>query len=198
METTVTDVQQIRSALSRFEPRALARRDSLAVAAVAAIVRDTSYGAELLMIQRAERSGDPWSGHMGLPGGRAEPGDDGSLSTAIRETHEEVGIDLLEEATLIGRLSDVPAVADGRPVALKIVPYVFQLESSPEIELSHEVTEVVWVPMAFLAERANRSSMWWQRTQERVLLPCYRYEGYLIWGLTLVMLDELLGVVSGS
>lgn len=198
METTVTDVQQIRSALNQFEPRALARRDGLAVAAVAAILRDTSHGAELLMIQRAERSGDPWSGHMGLPGGRAEPGDDDSLSTAIRETHEEVGINLRREASLIGRLSDVPAVADGRPVALKIVPYVFQLEGSPEIELSHEVTEVVWVPMDYLAERANRSSMWWQRTRERVLLPCYRYEGYLIWGLTLVMLDELLGVVSDS
>lgn len=198
METTVTDVQQIRSALNQFEPRALARRDNLAVAAVAAIVRDRPHGAELLMIQRAERTGDPWSGHMGLPGGRAEPGDDDSLSTAIRETHEEVGIDLRREASVIGRLSDVPAVADGRPVALKIVPYVFQLEGSPEIELSHEVTEVVWVPMTFLAERANRSSMWWQRTQERVLLPCYRYEGYLIWGLTLVMLDELLGVVGDS
>ena len=193
----MTHVEQLRSALTQFEPRALVRQDGLSVAAVAAIVRDGREGADLLMIQRAERHGDPWSGHMGLPGGRAEPCDDGSLATAIRETHEEVGIELREDATLLGRLSDVPAVADGRPVALRIVPYVFQLTSSPQLELSHEVEEIVWVPLEFLADRSNRSSMWWQRSHERVLLPCYRFEGHLIWGLTLLMLDELLGILEG-
>src|SRR5688572_27389789 len=60
----------------------------------------------ILLIRRAERAGDPWSGHMALPGGRREPGDLDLLATAIRETSEEVGIRLGSEQ-LVGTLEDV-------------------------------------------------------------------------------------------
>src|SRR5262245_42493121 len=77
-------------------------------AAVAAIFRDRPSGAELFFILRAERSGDPWSGHVAFPGGRRDPRDKTLLETAIRETREEVGIELALDH-LIGRLPDVPA-----------------------------------------------------------------------------------------
>ena len=48
----------------------------------------------ILIIKRAERLGDPWSGQMGLPGGRASVTDSDLMATAIRETQEEVGIEL--------------------------------------------------------------------------------------------------------
>ncbi len=64
-------------------------------AAVALVLRDAGPGGiELLFIRRAEHEKDPWSGHMGFPGGRAEPGDAGLEGTAVRETLEETGLDL--------------------------------------------------------------------------------------------------------
>ena len=53
---------------AEFEPRA-------GRAAVAIMVREGSDATEMLMIRRATREGDPWSGHMGFPGGRRDPED---------------------------------------------------------------------------------------------------------------------------
>jgi len=49
---------------------------------------------EVLFIKRATREGDKWNGHVALPGGRRDPEDEDDLATAVRETIEEVGIDL--------------------------------------------------------------------------------------------------------
>lgn len=60
---------------------------------------------EVLFIKRASRKGDRWTGHVALPGGGRDPEDADDHATAIRETSEEVGIDLNEEDTIaVGNL----------------------------------------------------------------------------------------------
>lgn len=49
---------------------------------------------EVLFIKRATRKGDRWTGHIALPGGKRDPEDEDDLSTAIRETSEEIGLDM--------------------------------------------------------------------------------------------------------
>lgn len=63
---------------------------------------------EILYIKRASRSSDRWSAQVAFPGGRQEPDDENSLYTAMRETWEEVGIDLAEKKDFleVGRLDD--------------------------------------------------------------------------------------------
>ena len=90
-------------------------------AAVALILRDGAAGIELLFIRRAEHPMDPWSGQMAFPGGRAEPGDRDLEATAIRETLEEIGLDL-GEAERLGALDEVRAMARMRPMNLTIQP----------------------------------------------------------------------------
>ena len=66
-----------------------------------------SGAPEILYIKRASRASDRWSAHIAFPGGRQDPDDENSHFTALRETYEEVGIDLAEKDYIpIGRLDD--------------------------------------------------------------------------------------------
>ena len=62
---------------------------------------------EILFIKRASRSGDRWTGHIAFPGGRQDPNDTNDAATSVRETEEEVGLDLQNTQCLhIGNLPD--------------------------------------------------------------------------------------------
>ena len=103
---------------------------------------------DILLIQRAERSGDPWSGHMALPGGRHSAADATLLETAMREAAEEIGIHL-DPGQLVGTLDDV---APRTPVLPPIVvrPHVFALEPDVKFALSDEVAAAFWAPLGEL------------------------------------------------
>ena len=132
---------------------------------------------------------------MAFPGGRKDRGDRNTLATAKRETLEEVALDADRHARLIGRLSDIPTHPPLRGGAMIITPYVFQLRSLPPLVPNHEVADVVWVPLPFLADRANREKMRVAPNGVPLELPCYLYGEHRIWGLSLMMLDELLDVL---
>jgi len=196
--TPMPTVDHLAELMRSHAPRVLARSDELKVAAVAAIVRPSADGVKLLFIHRAEHPRDPWSGHMAFPGGRVETRDADPLAAAVRETREEVALDLEDGATLLGRLSDVAAVGRGRPLSLVVEPYVFAVPDRPELDLNHEVADVVWVPLGFLLDRSNRSTLPWKHGEVTVTLPCYRYGRHVIWGLTFGMVDELVTVIEGG
>jgi 8-oxo-dGTP pyrophosphatase MutT (NUDIX family) len=191
----VLTVESFRAALGDFQPRLLPEVEGQTRAAVAAVLRPGEAGAEFLFIHRADDDRDPWSGHMAFPGGRVDPGDAGPRAAAVRETREEVGLDLSSLGEQIGRLSDVAAIGRGRPMNMVITPFVYTVDSVPPLEPNYEVETVVWVPASFLADHHNRESMEWQRAGLSLELPCYRYQDHLIWGLTLGMVDELLSLV---
>lgn len=160
-------------------------------AAVALVLRDGPGGVELLLIRRAESERDPWSGHLGFPGGRAEPGDASLEATAIRETLEETGLDLARDGRLLGRLDEVRAMARGRPVDLVIAPIVFRLRSRLDGAPSHEVVGLHWLPLARLLDPAHRSRL--ERSYEgvTVMLPCLRLDDLVLWGLSYGMFENL-------
>ncbi len=185
-------VDDFRSALDAYHRRTVDMEEGMTQAAVAAILRDGHAGAEILFIRRADQPQDPWSGHMAFPGGRVDPVDAGPLAAAIRETREEVGLDLEAAGERLGRLSDVRAIGRGRPLSMVICPFVFAVGAHPALATNHEVGAVVWVPLAFLADRRNRDTMPYRRNGLELELPCYHFGEYLIWGMTLGMVDELL------
>lgn len=187
------NISQLENLLRRRRAKTRLLRRFMVRSSVAAIVRDCldhPGQLEVLLIKRAESEGDRWSGHMALPGGREEQADSSVRGTAMRETAEEIGLNLPEK-NYIGRLSDVMTLAHGTKKPMVVSPYVFHVEGQPDLELNHEVAEVVWLPISYLADRSNRDSMRWEKNGVRIKLPCYHYNGYKIWGLTLRMLDEL-------
>ena len=192
-----SDIRVATRLVGAHQPRRKLLRKILARCAVGLYLHQPrGAGVEVLMIRRAEREGDPWSGHMAFPGGRKDRSDRDTLQTALRETREEVGFDALNGARLIGRLSDVATHARLPRGPMIITPWVFRVESIPEITPNHEVAETLWVPLGFLADRGNRERMRWAPNGVALELPCYRFEGRQIWGLSLLMLDELLDVLD--
>ena len=173
--------------------------DSTGHAAVAAIMRQKET-LELLFIQRAEHKNDPWSGHMAFPGGRLDKADPSPLQAAIRETKEEIGLDLKHSAKVMGTLSPRPATARGRNVSLLVHSFVFAIQATdiPLTPDQREVQAALWVPFSFLADPLNRELFDVEYDGEIFNLPCCRYADRIIWGLTLHMVDELVQLVRKS
>ncbi|MCZ7650115.1 MAG: CoA pyrophosphatase [Thermoanaerobaculia bacterium] len=190
------DLARLAAALARHEPRREPSVPDGRKAAVAAVARDGAAGAELLFIRRAEHPRDPWSGQMGLPGGRVDPGDAGPLATAIRETREELALDLAAAGRLLGALSEARTHLRLGRSPYSVAPFVFAIAGDPAFAPSAEVQEALWVPLAFLADPARRDSLTWVRRGVPLPMPCCRFEGRPIWGLTLRIVDELLAVAA--
>src|ERR687886_382936 len=134
-------IQRIARALRERRPVQLELEEPLRRAAVALILRAGEQGViELLMIKRAAFEGDPWSGHIALPGGRQEPGDASLQDTAIRETWEETGIDLARDGCVIGQLDDLQPRTPRLP-PLVITPFVGVLGRDVPIVPNPEVAE---------------------------------------------------------
>lgn len=194
LETVITQIEN-------YKPRKIWWRRYTTRSAVAAVLseRPETGEASVLLMKRATRDGDPWSGHMSFPGGRADSDDDHVYQTAIRETWEEMGLDLNGHGRYIGRLSDIAARPPSwRRLPMLVTPFVFQLTAEPQWRLDPlEVDSLLWVPLSFLADHNNREQMTWQRGKVKLTLPCYFYQDRRIWGLTLRMLDELITITHG-
>lgn len=186
------DLAGLGAALSRLPARTDPDVPAVRKAAVAAVLRDVPGDVELLFIRRAEHPRDPWSGQMGLPGGRVEAEDASPLAAALRETREEIGLDLEALGRPLGRLSEVRTHLPLGSVPHSVVPFPFGVDGDPGLRLNHEVQEALWVPLSFLADRRNRSSFTWVRKGLPLPMPCYTFRGRVIWGLTLRIVDELL------
>jgi 8-oxo-dGTP pyrophosphatase MutT (NUDIX family) len=147
---------------------------------------------EVLMIKRADAEGDPWSGHIALPGGRMEPGDLDLAVTAVRETREETGVDVARDGRLLGFLDDLmPRSPTLQPIVIR--PYVALVRADVEIVASHEVAAAFWVPMSAL-----RAAPAWGTGTVRVRgadrrVSVFRHGEYVVWGLTERVLRQFLG-----
>jgi len=189
-------------ALAQNKPKkVLARRWRKRSAVVALLDDDHVKTASLLMIQRAKREGDPWSGHMAFPGGRSEKHDRNGLATAKREMHEEVGFDADAKehrhlnAQVIGRLSDLATPKRSLAQQMVITAYVMKVEARPTLQPNHEVENALWIPLSYFSDPANREIRPFKIAGDWHELPCLHYaDDQIIWGMTLRMIDEILRI----
>lgn len=161
-------------------------------AAVAALLHDELPGPRVLLMKRTERVGDPWSGHISLPGGRHDVRDPDLLATAIRETHEELGIDL-SGARLLGSLKALSPLSSG-PFGMEVTPFVFVTHAAVEPQPGPEAERAFWLPIELAASGALDDTYTYPGTERT--FPSWRYESFTIWGLTYRILADLLAAAQ--
>jgi 8-oxo-dGTP pyrophosphatase MutT (NUDIX family) len=185
----------VRLALSAHRPR----RESPAganPAAVALVLVPGPDGLETVFIRRAVRAGDPWSGQVALPGGRRDPVDVDLEATAIRETREELAVDLVR-AERLGALDDIrPRTQLLPPVFVR--PFIFALPDRPRLTPSPEVQSAFWAPLArFLLPGVRRDVTLPVPGGERTF-PAYVLGEDVIWGMTEGILSSFMTVISAA
>jgi len=132
---------------------------------------------------------------MALPGGHREATDLDLLATAMRETREEVGVDLARGAELLGRLDDMLPASSNRVV---VRPFVFALDGQPALEASAEVECVVWARLSDLASGANAAVHELTHGGRRLAFDGFRVGDHVVWGLTYRVLGSLLARAERS
>ena len=189
--TEGTFIKSLSPNLTKDEPTNLVRRKS---AGVAVIFRDLDGGEEVLMIRRAEREGDPWSGEVAFPGGMVSPSDRSLEETARRETAEEVGIDLSGGATFLGYMHEMKA---GNKDVL-VFPSVYRLGAPEAVTLSGEVASYKWAPLRDLAREEARSTYRVRRGGMEIPFPALVHEDFVIWGLTERILSAIIRIPKNT
>jgi 8-oxo-dGTP pyrophosphatase MutT (NUDIX family) len=190
------DLPAIRRRLGARTARRYRGPDPERWAAVAAVLRPGSDGAEVLLIRRAEREGDPWSGHIAFPGGHRAAEDADLLATARRETREEVGLDL-DVRDLVGALDEHSATMRGRFTGMVIAPYVFAVPAVPQLASNHEVEEIFWAPLGPIVRGEVDAVKEVEHAGERIRFPGYRVGEHVVWGLTHRMLGTFFDALAG-
>jgi len=176
-------------------PKMAERDEPFLEAAVALILRPTAHGVELLFIKRATRDDDPWSGQIALPGGRFDMDDESLEATAVRETFEEVDLDLRTHGTIIGSLDEVrPRTPVLPPVIVR--PYVAIVGADVALVPSVEVAELFWAPLDRVfdphATRETEIVVRGLKTKR----PAIHYRGHIIWGMTEQILRSLAAIIA--
>ena len=147
----------------------------------------------LLLIRRAERHGDRWSGHLALPGGRWHPEDADLAATAKRETLEEVGVDLAS-ASLLGTWDDLePRTPVLPPIVVR--PFIYAVPSQMPLIPNPEVSAAWWLPLELFWRPGVVGSTEYQRYGTMVRAPAYHLDEGVLWGMTERILTPILELI---
>ena len=163
-------------------------------ATVALILREAIEDLEVLFIERAHHERDPWSGHLAFPGGKVESGEQ-TYETAVRETREEIGIDLVE-ASCLGRLSDI--IGSNLPVRVSCHVFGFG-PAVPVPRVGDEVRDVFWVPVRDLCDPGRHVTAQVGFSGGLHAVPAISLpvsDKPVLWGITYRLVMQFLGITG--
>jgi 8-oxo-dGTP pyrophosphatase MutT (NUDIX family) len=161
--------------------------------AAVAIVRARAPEDSVLLIRRAEREGDSWSGHWSFPGGRRDPEDPNLLHTALRELEEECGIRLGPEQLEAALPHRFARRRVGR--FLLVAPFLFRVDLAlPAVLNPLEAVEALWLPLSVLRDPARHGVHSVPGLPSEMQHPALELNGAPLWGFTYRLIADWLGL----
>jgi len=161
--------------------------------AAVAIVHARGPRESVLLMRRAERETDSWSGHWAFPGGRRDAGDADLLGTALRELEEECAVRLTRrdlEAELPSRYA---RRKEGAYVL--VTPFVFRAEGElAAVPDAFEAAEAVWLPLAVPRDPARHLLLPIPGLPREVRYPGIELNDGPLWGFTYRLISDWLGL----
>lgn len=196
LKTQHSTIDELERLLRSRTPLKITGEGGFVHAAVMMILGESPEGLSMLFIKRPESDIDAFSGHMAFPGGKMKEGDESKLDTAIRETFEELGIDLYTSGRVIGELDDINP-NNPRANNYIVTPYLSALrEEVPVTPNLCEVEAAVWVPMKHLKDERNFAVRLRERNGVFVEDYVYSFDKYIIWGMTGRIVQRFLSLSS--
>ncbi|MBZ9557665.1 MULTISPECIES: CoA pyrophosphatase [Modicisalibacter] len=163
------------------------RKTGLALPQAAVLIPIVERPAPTLLFTRRAGHLKQHAGQVAFPGGKREPQDPDLLTTALREAREEIALPP-DRVRLLGRLSDVISLH-----GIRVTPFVGVIP--PDLPLRPQLGEldtIFEVPLTlFLEDRRSHTDVI-TVGEHRRYVPSYQAQGHVIWGLSAMMLVELL------
>ena len=145
-------------------------------------------------MERAERKGDPWSGHIAFPGGALQAEDRDARRAAERETLEEIGVDL-STGEFLGRLDDVAS----QRLPVVVSGFVYGVKGDVTTEFNEEIVSAFWVSFKELLSPDRREEKHFEFlgvTRSYPALDLLGPDRPLLWGITYSLVASLLRVMG--
>jgi len=181
------DIEQIRSALtSEINPTSLSELDENEIASVLIII----YGKEptILMTEKAQTL-KVHAGEIAFPGGKWCEKDQDLLETAIRETKEELCLEVSKEQ-VIGQLDSVITLNS----KYKITPFISFLENIPSLKANSEVGSILHIPLVSFLNTMAEDNLPEHRSIKE--MHTFTFEKYNVWGASARMLKQISVLLS--
>ena len=152
---------------------------------------DNEQKTRFLLTLRASYNGTH-SAQISFPGGKSEKEDLDFMHTAKRETFEEVGVEM-KDITIIRQFTDayIP------PSNFLVTPFMGVLNETPTFTTNEEVEELIEVKLSDLLNESNITIKNMTTSYMKSIdIPCFKLNGYIVWGATAMMLSEIKDVLK--
>lgn len=149
-------------------------------------------GLSVLLTQRSAEL-KHHAGQISFPGGRMEPDDANIAATALRETHEEVGI-VADSVSVIGYLEPMPTIT-----GYAVTPVIGLVDTAVTVSVDRTEVEFSFeVPLPFLLDAGNRRIVLRDLHGKSFPMAEFNYDGHRIWGATAMMIIQFIKVLENN
>ena len=152
------------------------------------IQKDQTDGEYNLLFTKRSSNLSTHSGEVSFPGGKWEEHDSSLYDTALRESNEEINLDLNN----IEKLGSLNFLLSRHKI--EVHPFVGFLTNTQEFKGNFEIDEIFTVPINFLLDSSNISYKDFKRNNLKVYIPSWVYNGNKIWGLTAMIAADFLNI----